>query len=165
MALFAEGFLSSMTVLKNFINPKIAAAAYSVSKAIQLHKKYRIYLSLYGIFMVTGICVFYLGYLKFVNPNELFTENAEVLLVLLVTPCILSSLLPFDQIFVYKGHPHLQTLYLLVILVVNFSLNIALIPILSLWGAAVATGASMIAGQLYLNLKMKQKFGSNFLAP
>lgn len=165
MALFAEGFLSSMTVLKNFINPKIADSSYPISAAIELHRKYRLYLSTYGIIMIAGICTFYMLYLNFANPAEVFEEHTGVLLALIITPGILSSLLPFDQIFVYKGQPHLQTIYLMVILIVNFSLNIILIPFLSLWGAAIATGISMVAGQIYLNAKMRNKFGSSFLFP
>lgn len=163
MALFVDGLLSSITVLRSFINPKIAAVSGSVKGIIELQREYRLPITLCGVLLMGIIWGGYLGYLHFFDVTEVYREYAYVLILLVAVPSLLASLWPFDQIFVYKGSPEIQTKYLTVVLITNLVLNLISIPLFSLWGAAAATGISMLVGQAYFNLRMKKEFGRSFL--
>ena len=63
-----------------------------------------------------------------------------------------SGYIPFGQILVQAGRPGLQTILTLMLVLFNFTVNMLLIPILGIIGAAAASAMAHVVGVLLLKL-------------
>jgi len=70
--------------------------------------------------------------------------------LLLLAGTLQSGYIPLSGILSQGSFPWQQTLYLLWIFVTNLLLNVALVPLLGMWGAAISTAAVFVASVFYL---------------
>ena len=65
---------------------------------------------------------------------------------------IFSLAIPFDQILLQAGHPGRQSFLMMINLMVKVALDLLLIPITGLFGAAVATAIAIVCSVISVNL-------------
>lgn len=83
--------------------------------------------------------------------------------ILLAGLTAISVFVPFDNLMLVSGHPGLQTLQHLTLVLSNIVLNVSLIPLLGILGAAVGTALSYICGIVALFFLARRMLGWNLL--
>lgn len=96
-------------------------------------------------------------------PERGLQEGTVVLLILLGGLVATSPFIPFDNMMLISGYPGRQTLQQAVAFVVNVSLNLALIPVVGIEGAAIGTASSYLAAVVSLILMTDRRLGWNLL--
>ena len=96
-------------------------------------------------------------------PERGLQEGTVVLLILLGGLVATSPFIPFDNMMLISGYPGRQTLQQAVAFVVNVSLNLALIPLVGIEGAAIGTASSYLAAVVSLILMTDRRLGWNLL--
>ncbi|MCO6409078.1 oligosaccharide flippase family protein [Hoeflea alexandrii] len=96
-------------------------------------------------------------------PERGLQEGTVVLLILLGGLVATSPFIPFDNMMLISGYPGRQTLQQAVAFVVNVSLNLALIPVVGIEGAAIGTASSYLAAVVSLILMTDSRLGWNLL--
>ena len=96
-------------------------------------------------------------------PERGLQEGTVVLLILLGGLIATSPFIPFDNMMLISGYPGRQTLQQAVAFVVNVSLNLALIPLVGIEGAAIGTASSYLASVVSLILMTDSRLGWNLL--
>ena len=96
-------------------------------------------------------------------PGKGLEEGIVALLILLTGLTAVSALLPFDQLLVSSGFPGRQSLQYLSIVVSNVMMNIALVPIWGINGAAVATALALMIGMGVLTFFSLKQLDWNLL--
>ncbi|GAB5462394.1 MAG: flippase [Hoeflea alexandrii] len=97
-------------------------------------------------------------------PERGLQEGTVVLLILLGGLVATSPFIPFDNMMLISGYPGRQTLQQAVAFVVNVSLNLALIPVVGIEGAAIGTASSYLAAVVSLILMTDRRLGWNLLS-
>jgi len=69
--------------------------------------------------------------------------------------------LPFQMLLNQVGSPGYQTLFFASIFVTNVALNMLMIPIIGMLGAAIATSVSVSVQVLYLKVLVRRVVGIN----
>jgi len=77
---------------------------------------------------------------------------------------LIAAFIPFDNLMLVSGHPGLQTLQHMTLVLTNIILNLAMIPLLGIRGAAIATALSYIGGIAALFYLARRVLGWNLLA-
>lgn len=98
-----------------------------------------------------------------VVPNKGLLEGTASLIILLTGLVAMAAFVPFDNLLVVSGHPSLQTLQHLVVVLTNVALNLALVPLLGIEGAALATVAAYGAGLTVLLVLARRLLGWNLM--
>ncbi|HIF59272.1 MAG TPA: hypothetical protein EYQ26_07220 [Rhodospirillales bacterium] len=70
-----------------------------------------------------------------------------------------SLAIPFDQILLQAGHSERQSFLMMINLTVSVALNLLLIPIFGLFGAAVATAIAFVCSAISVNLAAHKWLG------
>ncbi|NPV05205.1 MAG: oligosaccharide flippase family protein [Syntrophaceae bacterium] len=83
--------------------------------------------------------------------------------ILLAGLTIISAFIPFDNLMLVSGHPGLQTLQHLTLVVSSIGFNIALIPLLGISGAAFGTALGYVFGVSALLCLANRMLGWNLL--
>ena len=90
--------------------------------------------------------------------TELF-HGWAVFAILISGSMISAGYLPFQMILTQIGHPGHQTLFLFFFFITNVILNIIMIPIWGMYGAAIATSLSFVSQIFYLKVLVKRTTG------
>lgn len=153
-SMLADGFKQLPVVLRTNINPILTRYRFTRS-AVELENMVkRVRKMCYILLVPAGIfamACFPLLVHVFSLSGELLT-GWPVFMVLLSGLILSSGYLPFQMILNQAGKPLYQTLLLLFIFLTNFILNLALIPVLGMMGAAMATGISSVSFVFYLKV-------------
>lgn len=96
-------------------------------------------------------------------PERGLQEGVAVLFILLTGLVISSPFIPFDNMMLISGYPGRQTIQQAVAFVTNVSLNLALIPLVGIEGAAIGTACSYLASVVSLILMTDNRLGWNLL--
>lgn len=142
----AEGFAQIATVLRNNFNPIITRLYYE-GKLEELSRQLRrgrnlFYISMFpASLLAIGVFPFFIEY---VVRNNDFIEGWWPFTFLVGGVFAASGYLPFIMIFLQAGRPLLHTIFQSTVVVVNFALNLALVPVLGAKGAGLATGLSFV---------------------
>ena len=142
-AVIAEGMVQLVMVVRNLINPRMTFL-YTRGKLAELRaftgsvKRYT-YLA-FGLAAFSAVAV-YPYFISFFLSQE-FAESSSAFTVLVVGLALFAGYLPFDTMLSQLGRPTLHTQVKVASTLTNLGLNIALIPMLGLIGAAIATAAS-----------------------
>jgi O-antigen/teichoic acid export membrane protein len=99
----------------------------------------------------------------FFVPGKDLHQGLIPLCILLTGLTAISVFVPFDNLMLVSGHPGLQTLQHLSLVLSNIVLNVALIPPLGILGAAVGTALSYICGIVALYFLTRRMLGWNLL--
>jgi O-antigen/teichoic acid export membrane protein len=96
-------------------------------------------------------------------PGKDLHQGLVPLAILLAGLTAISVFVPFDNLMLVSGHPGLQTLQHLTLVLSNIVLNVSLIPLLGILGAAVGTALSYICGIVALFFLARRMLGWNLL--
>jgi len=153
-ARFAEGFSQFPVVVRTIINPKITKAWYEESsnaleKLMDQYKKltYKILIP-FGILMIGGYPA-----LGLLIHNGQIAESWGAFAIMMSGLLFSAGYLPFVMVFNQTGYPGHQTIYLLYFFLTNLVLNVLLVWLAGMYGAAIATGLTFVI-QLFFFRKM-----------
>lgn len=164
-AVFAEGLYQCLVVVKNQMNPVLARLLLEKQTAEIVGLARRAWRYLYpGIAAVylLGLLAFYLlaeGYLDVSDPGEVVACYAILGLGVLAV----AGFVPFDGVLTHSGRPEFQTLFTFLIAATNAALNLALIPLMGIRGAALATSSTLVISILYLSALMHWQLNFSYL--
>lgn len=96
-------------------------------------------------------------------PDKGLIEGMTALIILLAGLTLISAMIPFEQLMVASGFPGRQSIQYLSIVLSNIALNLALVPILGINGAAVATACALIVGMAVLTIFSRRLLSWNLL--
>lgn len=164
-AVFAEGLYQCLVVVKNQMNPVIAKLLLENQTGEIILLARRAWRYLYpGIFAVylLGLLALYVmveGFLGVSQPGEVVACYAIVGAGVLAV----SGFVPFDGVLLHAGKPEYHTLFTFFIVATNALLNVALIPLLGIVGAALATSLTLVASIVYLSALMHWQLNFSYL--
>lgn len=152
-AILAEGFSQILVVLKNNVNPvlanlsgrkRIVELADVVRAGVRLTYKYAAFLGVVAIGLYPLI-------LKFLTKGD-FNQSFLVFVILMVGIILSSGYQPFQMLLAQAGYPKFYTLLILVVFLANVVLNVILIPLLGIYGSAIATALSFVVSAMILKV-------------
>ena len=151
-ALFIEGLYQIPAVVRTIANPVLVRLLMGVDKAeVRRFCRRTAGLSL-GIFVLAAAAVLFVyPYLAPYFPDGLVTTGYPVLLILVAGLVIYSPFIPLDHSLLQAGFPGRQSLLMTFNVVANVALNLALIPLFGITGAAVATAVAFAVSTLAVN--------------
>jgi O-antigen/teichoic acid export membrane protein len=84
--------------------------------------------------------------------------EAEMMVFVILTVCtaLQGGYIPLWGLLAQSGYPRVQALFTLMMLATNVLLNLLLIPLAGIVGAAIATGGTYILSMLYLRILSKR---------
>lgn len=151
-AMLVDGIYQVLAVVRVNFNPLIVRFLRDADwvqgrRLLRQSKLYLPPLMAGGAAVVLGAFCFLVAV---VLPHSGFDEGFWPLAILLIGLLCVSPFIPFDNLMMASGHPGLQTLQQLAVVVANVALIYLLLPRLGLEGVALATSASYLAGVLML---------------
>ena len=162
-AFFVEGLLQLSVISRRLIDPVLARIASGDGNALLgLLTRGRNIAALAAATVGIAAVAAYPWYATLVGTPDLARESWPVFAILMVGACIFGIYATFGGIFSQTGRPAIQTRLNLAILGINILLNIALVPLLGLLGAAVATSVSFVAGTLYFRVLVHRHLSVRF---
>lgn len=150
----AEGFAQLFTVLKNNVDPLFGEALFRrniirVNEVIAgVRRKYVPLLVLAGGAVIAGFP--FLFSLVITNDSEGLGESWHVLVILIAFMGLASVYKPFSGLLNQMGKPGTFSWVITSTLALNVGLNLLLIPLWGLYGAALATGAAFFVESFFL---------------
>jgi O-antigen/teichoic acid export membrane protein len=96
-------------------------------------------------------------------PGKGLGQGMLPLSILLAGLTLIAAFVPFDNLMLVSGHPGLQTLQHMALVLSNIMLNLVMIPLLGIMGAAIATALSYIIGIAALYFLSYRLLGWNLL--
>jgi len=155
-AFVSDGFLQIFFVFRNNINPIITNIyfnrnKYLLEKVINLNIK-----KFYTLFTLLGICImlFYPVFLYLFNVNKYYIENISVFAILLLGALLSSGYIPFQMIFNQIGKAKEQSKFLILFFLINICFNFLLVPLLGIYGAALAILISFLFQVYYIKKRI-----------
>jgi O-antigen/teichoic acid export membrane protein len=156
-----EGSTQIAVVLQNNLNPIIARALANddrpaVAALVRRVRRYfvpgMVAISLVSVALYPIAIPMLLG-----DPR--FAEGAAAFGIMMAGIAIASPYLPVNQILLMANRPGWYTVTVVGLLAVNFFSCLALIPVIALEGAAIATAASMVASAVMLIVVSRRLVG------
>ncbi len=155
-AFVSDGFLQIFFVFRNNINPIITNIyinrnRFLLEKVINLNIK-----KFYTLFTLLGICImlFYPVFLYLFNVNKYYIENISVFAILLLGALLSSGYIPFQMIFNQIGKAKEQSKFLILFFLINICFNFLLVPLLGIYGAALAILISFLFQVYYIKKRI-----------
>lgn len=166
-AMVAEGFANLLVVLRNNVNPILVPLVMGHRNA-EIQAMFRrlapkAYLGSMGLALVS--LALYRPAVQLVLGGGEFLECWPVMTILLAGVVMNSGYVPFNFILIQAGQPGWHTMLATMNLLTNLGLNLALIPLLGIYGSALGTAVALVLSVLYLNFMVKQRLGFNFGLP
>ena len=149
--LFAEAVYQVPVVIRTVAYPTLVQLAARADRAVLAHTVRRLSLIGGGTCAAAAAAVA-IGY-PLVAPmfDPQYLDGVAALQLLLLGMTTYAFFVPFDQLLLQSGYPGRQSLLMALYVGINVVLNIILIPIYGLAGAAAATAISLVlAGALLL---------------
>jgi len=159
--LLAEGFAQAIVVLRANLNP-IITRQLSSGNTEELSRFGRRLSGWFALFMLVSGTALVLGFalvVPVILPDAGFADAIWPLAILVGGLVVASPYMPFGMILSQAGLPFQQTLFAVAVLVFNLLLNAALIPVLGIVGAALATGLSYVFTACLLIVILRRQFG------
>ncbi len=145
-ALFAEGFLELFKILQNIYDPKIAKFLsqknYKDLRDIIKNNRKKIYV--YSVFLFFLILVIYIFLIKFLTNDISYLDSFFPFAILIAGITFASGYIPYYNIFFMADKPLWQSLFISLVVLSNIILNVLLIPMFNIYGAAFATSISFV---------------------
>ncbi len=164
-AVFAEGLYQSLVVVRNQVNPLLAQLSLAPDPAPIVRLVRRAWRYLYpgtAVVYLAGFGVLHLllqYYFRLPDTREIGVSYLLVGAGIVVA----SGFIPFDGILLHSGRPGHYTLLALLVALTNGALNLVLVPALSIRGAGLATGLSLVLSVVYLNLILRWQLRFSYL--
>lgn len=158
---FAEGFAQIGTVVRQNIDPIIGKYFAEKNKekiqeaARKIREKFYPIMSLLGVVLVMGFLIL----IWLVFPDKATWQSLGVLVILVTGIVIASGYLPFITLIMQGGRPGVFTLLIALTVLGNIFLNLCLIPLIGLYGAAVANASVYLFEAVGIMILAKRLFG------
>tara|TARA_B100000212_G_scaffold288167_1_gene229157 strand:+ start:379 stop:1653 length:1275 start_codon:yes stop_codon:yes gene_type:complete len=153
-ALFAEGFLQFLIIFQNLYNPIIAKFLFQknykdLSYFVKTRRK-KIYKYTFSLFFL--ILIIYRLLMEYITNDISYLQSLLPFAILIIGITLASGYIPYYNIFFMDNKPFWQSLFMILIVLSNIFLNIFLIPIFNINGAATATALSFLLSILFLKI-------------
>jgi len=151
-ALVAEGMLQLPVVFRMNLNPlltRLHAEGRQEDLRAAIRKVRNATYAVMGAACTVATVAFPLLLWILTQRNE-FTASWAPFGVLMAGMAASSGYFPLRHLLIQTGFPGANTLFTVALVTTNLGLNAVLIPLLGLYGAAVATATSWLAGIVYL---------------
>jgi O-antigen/teichoic acid export membrane protein len=156
-----EGAMQIAVVIQNNLNPMIAKALADGDRGAVEALARRI--RRWFVPAMVGICGLAAAAYPLVIPpligDPAFADGAPAFGIMMAGLALASPWLPFQQLLLMANKPGWYTVSVSIVLSTNFVLNLALIPLFELRGAAVATASSMVVMALLILMMARRKVG------
>lgn len=162
--MFIDGFSQLGIVFRININPVLTSTYVNSGKEKLKEKIVKVrnilYLVLFVIISLTLIVYPYIIAITGLKPEY---ELSFIPLLILSSGLLLSAgYLPFQMIFNQTGFPIYQSVFYLIVLVLNILLNLSFVPFYGIYGCAIATSISYLSVPLIINVLNKRSIGFAF---
>ena len=151
-AMFIEGLYQVPTVIRTVVNPVLVRLIGAGDRRELARFGRRIMIMSLGIFVIVAS----LAYLIFPSlgpffPDDLVPRAYPVLSILIGGLALYAAFVPLDFMLMQAGQPGWQSALMSLNITVNATLNVTLIPIYGIQGAAMATAAAFAVSAVTLN--------------
>lgn len=166
-AVFAEGLYQCLIVVRNQMNPvlaKLLLADDTDSLLALVRKGWRYLYPGMALTYLAGLGVLHLALtyqIRIAQPGEALACYA----ILGAGVLAVSGFAPFDGVLLQAGRPAHYTLLTFMVALTNLLLNLALIPVLGIQGAALGTALALGLSIPYLNVVMRWQLGFTYFRP
>jgi len=152
-AMFAEGLFQVPTVVRNITNPVLARLLSAGDKKVVAKFCRKVAgLSLLIFVAAAGLVLLVFPFLQPFFPEGLVVQSHSVLMILISGLVIYSAMIPLDHVLLQAGLPGRQSVLMTINVLVNTLLNLALIPLYGIHGAAIATAIAFVVASILINL-------------
>jgi O-antigen/teichoic acid export membrane protein len=162
--MFIDGFSQLGIVFRINMNPILTNTYFNSGKDKLKEKIVKVrnilYVVLFGVISFT--LIIYPVIIKVAGLNPEYELSFIPLLILSAGLVLSSGYLPFQMIFNQTGFPMYQTMFYLIVFLVNVILNLTLVPLYGILGCAIATSISYISVPFIINLLNKKSIGFAF---
>ncbi|MCG6121914.1 MAG: oligosaccharide flippase family protein [Microvirga sp.] len=164
-AMLLDGLYHLLAMVRVNFNPLLVKAVRDEAwpDAQRILRLSKIYAPAVMGALALGVFVFYWIVTFHFVPERGLQEGLPVLFILLTGLVLTAGLIPFDNLLLVSGYPAYQTLQQLVAVMTNVVVNIALIPLIGIEGAALGTAASYLAAVIALAVMSRRLLGWNLL--
>lgn len=156
-----EGVIQITTAVQNNLNPVLARslAAGKIDEVQTLVRSTRRwFVPLFVAACVIG-AVSYPFVVPWVIGNHDFIAGAWPFAILITGAIVASGYLPFNTMLMMGARPGSQTVFFLIVLVVNFVLNALLVSPFGMVGAAIASAVALSTSALLLRVMFRMRLG------
>ena len=164
-AMLVDGMYHILAMVRINFNPLLVAAArdndYGAVGALRQQSQ-KMVLPLMVV-LAAGLIFAYWIAATWVLPGKDLMLGIYSLMILLAGLVPVSFLVPFDNLMMVTGHPGMQTVQQLGVIVFNVTVMAIFLPIMGIEGAAVGTAASYLVGTLLLLFLSRRVLGWNLL--
>ena len=160
VAFFMEGFNQIPIVIRSITNPKINRL-YRIGK-LSLLENYlkKIIKRSYTGFIPFGIlCIFCFPIVIYFSPKFDLLDSWLLIMLLLIGPITESGYSSIQMLYNQCGFPKTQSMFASISFLWNIGFNFLLIPILGVYGAAIATTSSFFLKIFLMKYYAKSKIG------
>lgn len=152
-AMFIEGFLLLVTVFINHLNPMISRYYYGTPQDFASKIRNGIYKGYIGLvpFGIMGILLFPLLIIG-LRLEPAYWTSWTLFSILAIGQLIAVGYLPYRMLLNQTGFPGHYSIFLVLVFLTNVAFNLALIPFLGIYGAALATAISVSSQAFFLKI-------------
>ncbi len=164
-AMLVDGLYHVLSMARINLNPILVGMVKSAhwQDAKSLLRLTRYYASGAALAGATCVVMFFMFTTHYIVPEKGLQQGFSSLIILLVGLTFVSAYIPFENLLMVSGFPFYQTIQNLSIVLTNSVLNVALVPLIGIEGAALGTAASYCAGIAVLVLLARRLLGWNLL--
>ncbi len=165
-AMLADGFNQLPIVFRSNVNPVITRYRFSknieeLEAAIKKGKRLA-----YKFLIPLGVAatIFYpliLHIFRFQAEFSILFNSWGIFAILMAGTLLSAGYLPFQMMLNQVGHPGYHTIFLFLVFTTNIVLNLILISIFGMYGAAVATALAISSQIIYLKILVRKKVNIN----
>lgn len=157
-SMLTQGAYQIPVVIRNNLNPIISQLYFRGEKEA-LERLITTWIKkLYFVAILLGLMalLIYKPFVMLVTNNLNFLDGYVSFSILIVGIIVASAYIPFNMIFVQIGNLKEHFSYYVMLLVINILLNLALIPVLGMKGAAISTATVYVASVFILKFKISK---------
>lgn len=157
-SMIAEGVAQIPIVIQNNLNPILTRISikrnYNELHRLIVNSK-RLLVPTMAVISLLVMIAYPLA-VEYVAAQDVFYQSWPILGILLAGIVITSGYAPFSMYLNQAGHPAYYSLFLLSVVVINVVINILLVPIIGMYGAAIGTCIAFIGSIYLLKLFVRQ---------
>ncbi len=159
-AMFIEGLYQVPTVIRTVVNPILVRLIGTGDRRALARFGRRVMVMSLGVFITTaGLTYLIFPSLSHYFPDDLITHAYPVLSILIAGLVVYAAFVPLDFMLMQAGQPGWQSVLMSTNITVNAALNITLIPVYGILGAALATAAAFAVSAVTLNSAVWWRLG------
>lgn len=158
---FTEGFYMLFVIIRKIVNPGIAEANIEgkISERIAEMKRYlHRYVILGGGAAYLGVIIGYVILCSFMQ-RPAYRAGVMYIIVICFSIAVNGKYIVFGDLLAQIGYPLEESVLNIVTVTGNFILNIILIMVFGMLGAAIATAVSYFVFSFYMKVRVKERVG------